>query len=69
NGFKEQTFNLLLEGKNPGTIFLPYEKPMQEAVHWRTHTASEQGEVIVEGDFSEPLDENAEQINPQGIIE
>ncbi|MEM0514193.1 glutamate 5-kinase [Pseudoalteromonas sp. YIC-827] len=69
NGFKEQTFNRLLEGENPGTIFLPYEKPMQEAIHWRTHTASEQGELVVEGSFTEPLDKNSEQLNPHEIVE
>jgi glutamate 5-kinase len=56
NGFKEQTFTKLLEGENPGTIFLPYEKPMQEAVHWMTHTASEQGEVVVAGSYDESLE-------------
>lgn len=55
NGFKEETFNRLLAGDNPGTIFTPYEKPMQEAVHWMTHTANEQGEVVVEGSFDESL--------------
>ncbi len=69
NGFEEQTFNLLLEGHNPGTVFLPYESPMQEHIHWMTHTAREQGEVIVDGHFAEPLDENAEQLATDGILE
>ncbi|WP_404341417.1 glutamate 5-kinase [Pseudoalteromonas mariniglutinosa] len=55
NGFKDETFNRLLAGENPGTIFTPYEKPMQEAVHWMTHTANEQGEVVVEGSFDDSL--------------
>lgn len=57
NGFKEQTFNRLLEGDNPGTIFKPYDKPMQEAVHWMTHTANEQGEVVVEGSIDKSTED------------
>ncbi|WP_440055091.1 glutamate 5-kinase [Pseudoalteromonas sp. T1lg65] len=51
NGFEETTFDLLLAGNNPGTVFLASETPMQEAVHWMTHTASEQGELVVEDDY------------------
>ena len=34
NGFKEETFTRLLAGENPGSVFLPYEKPMQDSIHW-----------------------------------
>ncbi|TMP37488.1 glutamate 5-kinase [Pseudoalteromonas rubra] len=55
NGFNEDTFSELLNGANPGTRFLPYDTPMQEAVHWMTHTASEQGELIVEANEFDEL--------------
>jgi glutamate 5-kinase len=55
NGFNEDTFSELLNGANPGTCFLPYDTPMQEAVHWMTHTASEQGELIVEANEFDEL--------------
>lgn len=48
NGFTELTFNMLLDGKNPGTHFQPYAKPMRDSEHWMKHTSKEQGEVIVE---------------------
>ena len=51
NGFTELTFNMLLEGKNPGTHFQPYEVPLKEHVHWMTHTSKAQGELIVEDEF------------------
>ncbi len=54
NGFKESSFNLLLEGKNPGTQFQPYDSPMQEKLHWMTHTSKAQGEVVISGDVPSP---------------
>lgn len=51
NGFTELTFNMLLEGKNPGTHFQPFENPMHEHEHWMKHTSTSQGEVVVEDGF------------------
>ncbi|MCL1075887.1 glutamate 5-kinase [Shewanella dokdonensis] len=47
NGFKEASFNDLLAGKNPGTLFRGSDKPMLERLHWFTHTVRAQGEVII----------------------
>jgi glutamate 5-kinase len=47
NGFSEHSFNQLLAGKNPGTHFHPYQKPMQDHAHWMRHAAREQGEIVV----------------------
>ncbi|MDG8305844.1 hypothetical protein OK881_10660, partial [Streptococcus pneumoniae] len=47
NGFKEESFNALLSGRNPGTLFRASETPLQERMHWLTHTVRAQGEVIV----------------------
>ena len=47
NGFKEQSFNDLLSGKNPGTLFRGSDSPMLERLHWFTHTVRAEGEVIV----------------------
>lgn len=69
NGFKESTFNQLLEGENPGTLFMPYESPMQEHVHWMTHTSKEQGEVVVESDPAQPLDEFSDQLTSNKVLE
>ncbi|GHE76736.1 glutamate 5-kinase [Thalassotalea profundi] len=48
NGFKVESFNQLLAGNNPGTHFLSNPEPMSPAVHWRTHTVRERGEVIID---------------------
>ena len=62
NGFTELSFNMLLEGKNPGTHFQPYAIPMQEHLHWLTHTSNAQGEVVVEESFDAQLVDDSEQL-------
>ncbi|WP_416308592.1 glutamate 5-kinase [Neptunicella sp. SCSIO 80796] len=69
NGFEESSFNDLLNGRNPGTLFQPYKRPLQERLHWLTHTSKEQGELIVQGSFDEPLDKNSSQLTSDGIVE
>lgn len=69
NGFEENTFNELLNGRNPGTLFQPYKRPLQERLHWMTHTSKEQGELIVHGSFDEPLDQDSSQLTSDGIVE
>lgn len=69
NGFKESSFEQLILGNNPGTIFAPYAKPMEEDLHWLTHTAKAQGELIIEDGFDYPFDENSEQLTSNEIVE
>ena len=66
NGMKAEGFQKLAQGKNPGTLFLPYPEPMQEHVHWMTHTAVEQGEVIIESDAEI---ENGAPITSNDVVE
>lgn len=68
NGFDADSFNQLLKGQNPGTLFTSHEKPMQEHLHWMTHTSQAQGEVIVENDFSIDLDEHSEQLTSDDVV-
>lgn len=68
NGFTELSFNMLLDGKNPGTHFQPYDKPMKENIHWMTHTSNAQGEVIVESDFSASLEDETDSLTSSEII-
>ena len=69
NGFKEYSFEQLIQGNNPGTIFSPYPKPMEDDLHWMTHTAKAQGEVVIEDGFDYPLDENCDQLTSSEIVE
>ena len=69
NGFTELSFNLLLDGKNPGTHFQAYEKPMKENIHWMTHTSNAQGEVVINEDFTDSLNDNVDGLTSKEIID
>ena len=69
NGFNASSFHDLLEGKNPGTHFIPYAKPMKEHLHWMTHTVKEQGELVVANDFDTSLGLESEEFTSDEIIE
>lgn len=68
NGFTVQTFNMLLSGKNPGTHFASDKKPMNEHLHWMTHTSTAQGEVVVHNDFNTELEGDSERLTSSEII-
>ncbi|MEP4890240.1 MAG: glutamate 5-kinase [Aliiglaciecola sp.] len=69
NGFTEITFNMLLEGKNPGTHFQPYETPMKEHEHWMKHTSKEQGVVVVDNDVDISALDDEESLTSDEILE
>lgn len=69
NGFKESSFEKLVSGVNPGTVFTAYDLPMAEHVHWRTHTSKAQGELVVETNLDQPFDENSEQFTTEDVLE
>ncbi|MXR69932.1 glutamate 5-kinase [Shewanella sp. JBTF-M18] len=68
NGFDPDAFNRLLKGQNPGTLFTPFDQPMQEHVHWMTHTSQAQGEVIVENNFDAALDDQETQLTSDDVV-
>jgi glutamate 5-kinase len=68
NGFSPLPFAMFLRGENPGTHFKPYEKPMQEHLHWMTHTSNAQGEVIVDNDFNTSLVSQSEELTSDEIV-
>ena len=68
NGFTEQSFNMLLNGENPGTHFSSDPSPMKEHLHWMTHTSTAQGEMIVEDGFNTKLDAHSEELTSEDLI-
>lgn len=67
NGFSEATFNTLLQGGNPGTLFHAIETPMQDQSHWMKHTTKAQGELVVEDTFAmQKQSDNL--ITPQDLV-
>jgi glutamate 5-kinase len=69
NGFTEKSFDMLLNGENPGTHFSSAPSPMKEHLHWMTHTSTAQGEVIVEDAFTVKLDAHSEQLTSEDLVE
>lgn len=68
NGFSELPFDMFLRGESPGTHFTPYEKPMQEHLHWMTHTSNARGEVVVEDDFNTSLISQSDELTSDEIV-
>ncbi|WP_417689984.1 glutamate 5-kinase [Pseudidiomarina sp.] len=48
NGRKGETFELMLQGENPGTLFKRQQDPMSNKKHWLRHTLVSQGEIVVD---------------------
>ncbi|GAB1040729.1 glutamate 5-kinase [Shewanella algae] len=69
NGFKEESFNALLSGRNPGTLFRASETPLQELMHWLTHTVRAQGEVIVAADEEMDSAKNCAELSSNEVLE
>ncbi|MDN3651330.1 glutamate 5-kinase [Thalassotalea ponticola] len=69
DGFNEQSFNQLLEGNNPGTLFHPHPDPMLEPMHWLRHTTLAQGELVVADEFSIDEDLTSDVLTSNDIID
>ncbi|WP_371378013.1 glutamate 5-kinase [Thalassotalea aquiviva] len=69
NGFSEATFNALLQGKNPGTLFHSHKTPMQDQKHWMKHTTRPQGELVVKDDFAVDFENSEVMVTPQDLLE
>ena len=48
--------------------FHQIKKPMNDHLHWMTHTSTAQGELVVENDFDTELDGDSEQLTSNEII-
>ncbi len=48
NGRKGATFEHMLRGDNPGTLFKRQQDPMSNKKHWLRHTLISQGELVVD---------------------
>ncbi|MDX1705957.1 glutamate 5-kinase [Pseudidiomarina sp.] len=68
NGRKGNTFELLLRGENPGTLFKRQQDPMSNKKHWLRHTLISQGEIVVDAATANSL-ANGEPLVTTGIID
>lgn len=68
NGRKGNTFEQMLRGENPGTLFQRQPDPMSNKKHWLRHTLVAQGELIVDAEAAESLIQG-EALEAMGIID
>ncbi|GLX80509.1 glutamate 5-kinase [Thalassotalea insulae] len=68
NGLTTVSFNQLFAGNNPGTKFLPFKQPLDDRIHWMTHTSKAQGEVIVSNEIGEQVEDDALSFDHSDIV-
>ena len=69
NGFKGRSFDLLLNGENPGTHFHAFKKPLTEKAHWIRHTAQAQGELVVKDNYQLENNEQDELLLSKDLVD
>lgn len=67
NGYKQQTFDLLLQNQNPGTYFKAKSSPQSARQHWLRHTLPASGSVIVDEGAKRALCDNGASLLPSGV--
>lgn len=69
NGRKGETFELMLHGKNPGTLFQRQQDPMSNKKHWLRHTLISQGEILVNSEGVKQLTEDGAALTTDTIVD
>lgn len=68
NGRKGETFEHMLRGHNPGTLFKRQQDPMSNKKHWLRHTLISQGELVIDEQSAAALS-RGEALTTSGIID
>ena len=68
NGRKGETFDALLEGKVPGTLFTASSSPASARRLWLTHTLKTAGQIEVDNGAKQALVTKGASLLPSGII-
>ncbi|MCK7459353.1 glutamate 5-kinase [Idiomarina aminovorans] len=69
NGRKGETFESLLQGDIPGTLFRRQSDPISNKKHWLRHTLVAQGEILVDEGAEKALIENGASLLSSGIVD
>ena len=69
NGRKGETFDALLEGKVPGTLFNASSTPASARRLWLTHTLKTAGRIDVDSGAKEALVRKGASLLPSGIVD
>ena len=68
DGHQEFSFQCILAGKNPGTIFYGQAKPLSAKKHWVRHTLRAKGEIWVDDGCIEALCQHGASLLCSGIV-
>ncbi|MCB5225702.1 glutamate 5-kinase [Alishewanella sp. 16-MA] len=69
DGHQADSFQCLLAGKNPGTIFYAQKNPLPAKKHWVRHTLRAKGEIWVDSGCIDALRDNGASLLSSGIVE
>ena len=69
DGHQADSFQRLLAGENPGTIFFGHAKPMNAKKHWVRHTLRAKGEIWVDDGCIKALCQRGASLLCSGIVE
>lgn len=69
NGRKGETFDTLIDGHVPGTLFTPSSTPTNARRLWLTHTLKTAGKIVVDTGAQEALLRKGASLLPTGIID
>ena len=68
DGHKSESFQCILAGKNPGTIFYGCANPLPAKKHWVRHTLRAKGEIWVDDGCIEALSHHGASLLCSGIV-
>lgn len=68
DGHQEQSFQRLLAGENPGTIFYGHANPLSDKKQWVRHTLRAKGEIWVDDGCIEALSQHGASLLCSGIV-
>jgi glutamate 5-kinase len=69
NGRKGETFDALLAGNVPGTLFKPTRTPSKARRLWLTHTLKTAGRIVIDSGAKLALVEKGASLLPSGIVD
>ncbi|MDX1538141.1 glutamate 5-kinase [Arsukibacterium sp.] len=69
DGHQQETFECLLAGENPGTVFFGQHKPLPAKKHWVRHTLRAKGEIWVDDGCVEALSQHGASLLSSGIVQ
>lgn len=68
NGTDRMCFQLLLEGKIPGTIFRKNASPMTAKKHWMQHALKSRGIIYIDAGAEKAVHQKGASLLPSGVI-